>query len=87
MNDPVRTCVGCGARLAQKDLVRLRAAAGEVVVDRERSGGRGAWIHASDACLDRATKRRAFARVLRAPDVRADPRVLRESLTRSTRKD
>jgi len=85
--DPVRTCVGCGARLAQRDLVRLRVEGGAVVVDRERRGGRGAWIHAGGTCLERAAKRRAFARVLRVPDVRADARVLRELLTRSTRKD
>ncbi len=84
---PVRTCIGCGAQAPQAELVRLRAEGGDVAVDRARAGGRGAWLHASGACLDRAARRKAFARALRAPGVRADPRVLRESLTGNTRND
>ncbi len=84
---PVRTCIGCGGRAAQRELARLRLLNGEVVVDRARSGGRGAWLHPGSECLERAIKRRALGRAFRAPDARAEPRVLRDLLTGNTRKD
>jgi uncharacterized protein len=85
--DPLRTCIGCGGKAAQRDLVRLRVADGRVQVDRERRGGRGAWLHAAEACLARAEKRKAFGRAFRASGVQVDPRALRELLTGSARKD
>ena len=87
MSEPVRTCVGCGGRAAQRALVRFMAAGERVVIDRERSGGRGAWLHPGPPCLERAVKRRAFARALRAEGVRADAAALRGELTGNARKD
>jgi predicted RNA-binding protein YlxR (DUF448 family) len=84
---PVRTCIGCGGEAAQRELVRLRIEGERVVIDREKSGGRGAWLHASAACLARAAKRRAFARALRAPGAAVDVDALRVGLTGSPRKD
>jgi predicted RNA-binding protein YlxR (DUF448 family) len=84
---PIRTCIGCGERAAQSELVRLRTEGERVIVDRARTGGRGAWLHADGACLDRAVRRRAFGRALRRPDVRADAAALRVELTGSPRKD
>ncbi len=85
--EPVRTCIGCGEKAAQRELVRLRVEDGCVTVDRRRRGGRGAWLHPEPACLDRAARRKAFARAFRAPGVRADAGVLRELLTGNPRKD
>jgi predicted RNA-binding protein YlxR (DUF448 family) len=85
--EPIRTCLGCGEKAPQRALMRLRVEDGAVVVDRERRGGRGAWVHPAAACLERAAKRRAFGRAFRLPGVRADTRVLRELLTGNTRKD
>lgn len=87
MTEPVRTCVGCGGKAAQRELVRLKAMESRVVVDRARSGGRGAWLHAAPSCLERAMKRRAFARALRREDVVADAPALRVELTGNARKD
>ena len=86
MTEPVRTCIGCGAREPWRALVRLRSDGGRVVIDRERRGGRGAWLHPSAACLGAAVRRRAIARALRE-DVRADALALRAELTGSARKD
>ncbi len=83
---PIRTCVGCGRKAPQPELVRLRADAGTVVLDRARAGGRGAWLHPALACLDRALQRRAFPRALRAQGVVADGRSLRVELTGNARK-
>ncbi len=85
--EPTRTCLGCGEKAPQRELARLRVASGEVVVDRSRSGGRGAWLHRAAECLERAMKRRAFGRAFRAPGVRTDARALRDLLTGNTRKD
>jgi predicted RNA-binding protein YlxR (DUF448 family) len=52
--------------------VLLRVAASEnggiwsaVPDPRRRLGGRGAWVHPDQACLDLAERRRAFPRALR----------------------
>ena len=87
MSEPVRTCVGCGGRAVQRTLVRVKAAGERVMIDRDRSGGRGAWLHAEPPCLERAAKRRAFARALRAEGLRADVAALRGELTGNARKD
>ncbi len=86
MKEPVRTCIGCGAREPWRALVRLRSDGGRVVIDRERKGGRGAWLHPSAACLEAALRRRSIGRALRT-DARADPAALRVELTGSARKD
>jgi predicted RNA-binding protein YlxR (DUF448 family) len=65
---PVRTCIGCGERAAKPDLVRVVAAGDELVPDAVmRLPGRGAYLHRSLACLERAQRRKAFARALRLP--------------------
>jgi predicted RNA-binding protein YlxR (DUF448 family) len=86
VSEPVRTCVGCGAREPWRALVRLRSDGGRVVIDRERKGGRGAWLHPSAVCLEAALRRRSLGRALRQ-DVRIDPPTLRGELTGSARKD
>jgi uncharacterized protein len=84
---PVRTCVGCGGKTSQGDLVRVKAEDGNVIVDLQRSGGRGAWLHPAVPCLDRAVKRRALGRALRVDGVRVDGDALRLGLTGNARKD
>jgi len=75
---PVRTCLGCGATAPQPTLVRLRVGEGaHVVVDAKKSGGRGAWLHPVEACLERALKRRAFARAFKRGDLACDGDALR----------
>lgn len=62
----IRTCVGCGARAVKSDLLRLVAAGNEIVPDAPaRRPGRGAYLHPSQECLEKAQRRRAFARALR----------------------
>jgi predicted RNA-binding protein YlxR (DUF448 family) len=63
----IRTCVGCGTRAAKSDLLRVVAVDGEVVADpTARRPGRGAYLHPSQDCLERARRRRAIPRALRA---------------------
>lgn len=61
-----RTCVGCRAVAPPSELARLvEGPGGAVAVDvRSRSGGRGAWVHASRKCIEQAVKRRAAERSL-----------------------
>lgn len=51
-----RTCVGCHARgEARVDLFRVFVSSGEVEVDlRDRSSGRGAWLHFRTRCIQAA---------------------------------
>jgi uncharacterized protein len=66
MSEPERTCVGCGRRAPQRELVRFVAPDGTLRRDRgTRSPGRGAYVHACLSCFERAVDRRAFSRTLR----------------------
>ncbi|NUP30199.1 MAG: YlxR family protein [Streptomycetaceae bacterium] len=63
---PVRTCVGCRARAAKTDLVRVVAVEGACVPDpRGTMPGRGAHLHRDPDCLALAERRKAFPRALR----------------------
>ncbi|WTW94613.1 YlxR family protein [Streptomycetaceae bacterium NBC_01309] len=63
---PVRTCVGCRARAAKTDLVRVVAVEGACVPDpRGTLPGRGAHLHPDPECLALAERRKAFPRALR----------------------
>jgi uncharacterized protein len=65
---PIRTCVGCGERASRPDLIRVVAAGDQIVPDLAmRLPGRGAYLHPSLACLERAQRRKAFPRALRLP--------------------
>ena len=69
----VRTCVGCRARVAKSDLLRVVARGDQIVPDpRARLPGRGAYLHLSQKCFEQAVRRRAFARALRQPGPLAD---------------
>jgi uncharacterized protein len=62
----VRTCVGCGRKAPQGELVRFVAANGRLEHDPTgRKRGRGAYTCRRSACFERAASRRAFARTLR----------------------
>jgi predicted RNA-binding protein YlxR (DUF448 family) len=63
---PVRTCVGCRQRADRTDLLRVIAGSEELIFDAlANKPGRGAWIHPSSDCLQKASERGAFARALR----------------------
>ncbi|WP_083473027.1 MULTISPECIES: YlxR family protein [Frankiaceae] len=65
---PVRTCVGCRARVARSDLLRIVVVGGELLPDvRHRMHGRGAHVHPDPGCVDLAERRKAFPRALRVP--------------------
>jgi predicted RNA-binding protein YlxR (DUF448 family) len=66
VTSPVRTCVGCGRKAPQRELLRFVAADGQLEHDPAgRRPGRGAYTCARRVCFERAQSRRAFARTLR----------------------
>ena len=64
MTPPVRTCVGCGRKTPQPELLRFTAREGQLVSGRQEPG-RGAYTCRRLACFERALARRGFNRVLR----------------------
>ena len=64
---PVRTCIGCRGRYAQRHLVRFVVAGATLVVDASRMRpGRGAYVCWRRACAQRVLKDgRRMARALR----------------------
>jgi len=71
----VRSCVGCGRRAAQSELVRFGARDGRLVAGRELPG-RGVYTCRRLVCFEHAAARRGFARVLRQT-VEVDPTLAR----------
>lgn len=63
---PQRTCVGCRAVRAKRELVRIvRTPAGSIEVDPTgRRPGRGAYLCPNEACLNAAMKGRRLAHAL-----------------------
>ena len=61
---PTRTCVGCGRKAPQDELVRFVAPDGSLQPGRHEPG-RGAYTCRRLACFERASARRAFNRTLR----------------------
>lgn len=84
-SDPVRSCIGCGVRRPQRELVRLGLGAdGEVTVDRPRRlPGRGAYLCGA-GCLAAALKRKAFSRAFRGRAGRPEPLLLGQALEGKT---
>jgi predicted RNA-binding protein YlxR (DUF448 family) len=73
--EPRRTCVGCGAKAPQGELLRFAAVNGRLEQGRELPG-RGAYTCRRLACFERARARRGFNRVLRRT-VEVDPSLSR----------
>jgi predicted RNA-binding protein YlxR (DUF448 family) len=61
---PIRTCVGCGRKAPQPELLRFAAQDGVLVQGRSLTG-RGAYTCRRLSCFERAVARRAFNRTLR----------------------
>jgi predicted RNA-binding protein YlxR (DUF448 family) len=66
VSEPTRTCVGCGRKAPQRELVRFAAPTGVLEADAgRRLPGRGAYTCRRPSCFEKAESRRAFARTLR----------------------
>ena len=61
---PIRSCVGCGRKAPQSELLRFAAPDGKLVPGAGHPG-RGAYTCRRLACFERAVARRAFNRTLR----------------------
>jgi predicted RNA-binding protein YlxR (DUF448 family) len=75
MSSPIRTCVGCGRKAPQAELVRFVAQDGALAPG-AKAFGRGAYTCRRLACFERALARRSFNRTLRQT-VRVDPALAR----------
>ncbi len=66
VSEPIRTCVGCGRKAPQRELLRFGAPTGVLELDGgHRLTGRGAYTCRRPSCFEKAESRRAFARALR----------------------
>ncbi|HZD41531.1 MAG TPA: YlxR family protein [Terriglobales bacterium] len=62
---PQRTCLGCGAREKQSQLIRLRVGA-EGVLEIDRVAGRGGYVHRDDSCWQAFLRRKSLSRAFHA---------------------
>ena len=78
--EPVRTCLGCRARVEKSSLLRVVAKDGVVLPDPSAVlPGRGAWVHPTPACVEKSIARKAFGRALRV-SVALDTRQISETV-------
>jgi hypothetical protein len=71
VTEPIRSCVGCGRKAPQSELLRFVAKDGRLVAGEEEPG-RGAYTCRRLSCFERAVSRRAFNRTLKR-NVRVEP--------------
>ena len=71
MTEPIRSCIGCGRKAPQSDLLRFVVRDGRLVPGVQEPG-RGAYTCLRLSCFERAVARRAFNRTLRRT-VRVEP--------------
>jgi len=71
VTEPVRSCVGCGRKAPQSELLRFVAKEGRLVAG-PTDPGRGAYTCRRLSCFERAVARRAFSRTLRR-NVQVEP--------------
>jgi uncharacterized protein len=64
VTEPIRSCIGCGRKAPQSELLRFVARDGLLVPGRNEPG-RGAYTCRRLSCFERAVARRAFNRTLR----------------------
>jgi uncharacterized protein len=64
VTEPIRSCIGCGRKAPQGQLLRFAASDGRLVPGMSVPG-RGAYTCRRLACFERAVSRRAFNRTLR----------------------
>jgi len=61
---PIRSCVGCGRKAPQSELLRFVAKEGRLMLG-PNEPGRGAYTCRRLSCFERAISRRAFNRTLK----------------------
>jgi uncharacterized protein len=71
VTEPTRSCIGCGRKAPQSELLRFVARDGLLVPGRTEPG-RGAYTCRRLSCFERAVARRAFNRTLKR-NVRVEP--------------
>jgi predicted RNA-binding protein YlxR (DUF448 family) len=71
VTEPIRSCIGCGRKAPQSELLRFVARDG-LLVPGAKEPGRGAYTCRRLSCFERALSRRAFNRTLRR-NVRVEP--------------
>jgi uncharacterized protein len=64
VTEPIRSCIGCGRKAPQGELLRFAAVDGRLVPGADMPG-RGAYTCRRLPCFERAVSRRAFNRTLR----------------------
>jgi len=74
--NPIRKCVGCGGGSEKRELIRITGGGVDVT---GKSPGRGAYLHKSADCLNKARKKRSVERALK----QQVPEEVWESLTQS----
>ena len=79
---PTRTCIGCRSTQSKRELVRVvRTPLGVVQFDAGgRSPGRGAYLHADQACFKESMKKGRLAHALRATVSSTDQAALEAQL-------
>lgn len=73
---PIRTCVGCGQRDRSGRLLRIQGTdSGSLRIAKAGAGGRGAYLHPAEPCVEALATAKLLRRSLRSdigPDARGE---------------
>ncbi len=66
---PLRKCVGCGEMIAKKEMIRIvRTKEGGIKLDPTgKENGRGAYLHLSRECFEKAVRSKGLERSFKMP--------------------
>ena len=82
-NVPMRRCVGCMKSFPKKEVIRIAAEGGRIIIDRTgRANGRGAYLCRSLECFDLAVKKKRFGYALKVNLQPEETLLLREEYAR-----
>lgn len=82
-SNPERTCVGCGRRRPQAELIRVSGGRRGLEVHLERGEGRGAYLCPDLRCVERTVKQKALQKALGAEVRPLSVPQLREAIHRA----
>jgi uncharacterized protein len=71
VTEPIRSCIGCGRKAPQSELLRFVVRDG-LLAPGSNEPGRGAYTCRRLSCFERAVARRAFNRTLKR-NIRVEP--------------
>ena len=84
---PLRSCIACRAKKAQKELIRIGVDQSTDKMYLHKGGGRGVYLCYDQKCLEQAKKRKSISRALKCADTRIDFSLIDKAISENKTKE